>query len=164
MVSPGSGELQPRTVRRERDRHRARFILDCRRRGMRYADIGEMCDPPITAQRVHQIYTRELQLIPQTAFHEYRTEHRDRLEYLIQRFEEIAHTFMPLVQGGKIVVDPRNGEPLRDIRPAMEALREIRATSESLRRLDGVDAPQRQQVEAVQTVRHVIVGVDLDKL
>lgn len=156
--------VKRRPDRREEHARRLAFIMDGRRRGLSYRAIGEQCDPPISAPRVYALYKKALAEIPAASLAELRTEHRERLEALLTRWEQVTDTFFPLVQGGRVVLDERDGLPVRDIRPNLEALKAVQGVDESLRKLLGVDAPAKTQVEATVVVRHEVVGVDMDKL
>jgi DNA-binding transcriptional MerR regulator len=138
--------LEKQRAGREDRAERLAFILDGRRRGMSYAAIGRDCDPPISQQRVYQIYAKALADIPAPNLAELRREERERLETLLERYEEI--------------IDNGAAEP----KLVMEALRGIQAVGESLRKLDGMDAPARHEVTTEATVHYRVVGVPPEEL
>lgn len=161
---PSLNAIAERRAQREARAERLAFILDGRRRGLSYATIGAACDPPISQQRVHQLYQKALAEIPAANLAELRKAERERLENLLARYEEITGRFTPLVVGGQIVTNPKDGLPLRDLRPVMEALRGIQSVGESLRKLDGMDAPARHEVTGETTVHYKVVGVSAEEL
>lgn len=139
--------LQRQRAKREEYAERLAFILDGRRRGISYAALGRACDPPITQARVYQIYSKALADIPAANLAELRKEERERLETLLDRYEQAYEQSNP-------------SEP----KVAMDALRGIQAVGESLRKLDGMDAPARHEVTTEATVHYRVVGVPPEEL
>lgn len=153
-------------------------VLKLRRRRYTFEEIGQMLDPPVSRQRVHQIYHEALDEIVAPELAALRKEYREVLDEALREAWRIYERDHVLVSHGKIVrigvpdlddngepvIREGHGAPLLDDGPKLTALGHIKALVESLRKLDGVDVPVKTEIDAGVELRVTVVGTDVGKM
>lgn len=127
--------------------------------GQTFTEIGEQLG--ITKQWANKLYWAAVAETPQLAVHEMRAQANVRLEALIERTEEIMNRSHVVTSGGKIVTD-KDGEPLRDSGPELQAIATQARLLEQQAKLNGTNAPA--QVTVNGEIRYEIVGIDMNAL
>jgi hypothetical protein len=141
---------------------RKQQVVDLRRRGIPFGEIGATLDPPVSKQRAHQIWAEALSDIAGPTVELARQEILDRLDNLVRLAYEVLERNHITISNGKIVV--HDGITLTDDGPVLAAIREIRKLDDSRARLLGANAPVRTEVGGDVSVRHEVIGVDLSLL
>lgn len=146
-------------IKEDTQRNKAE-VLRLRRQRMTFEKIGQ--ELGFSRQRAHQIYKEALAEIPVLEVNLYRAEQREILDDLVREARAVLERDHITVSNGKVITV--DGEPLIDDGPKLAAIREIRALEESRRKLDGVDAPVKQELSGDVKVRYEVVGVNLEDL
>jgi hypothetical protein len=115
----------------------------------------------ITRQSVHECYWRAVNAVPAKAVHEIRDELNARLAGLVAHTNEIRSRDHVKVNNGEIVKD-KDGNPLLDDGPELDAIREQRALLDQIAKLNGANAPA--QVTVNGQITYQVNGVDLGNL
>jgi hypothetical protein len=140
----GRYTLSPDTARR-RDR-----AVQLRAEGWTYARIAQEVGYASAASALKAI-NAALAAIPQASCEELIRQEEAKLNELDSRLAAIAAD--PPIQHsaiGKPVIDPRSGEPVRNMSVAIAAMKERRMVGESLRRMRGADKPAAPVFDADQ--------------
>jgi hypothetical protein len=140
----GRYTLSPDAARR-RDR-----AVQLRAQGWTYARIAEETGYASAASALKAI-NAALAAIPQASCEELIRQEEAKLEEIDSRLAAIAAD--PPIQHsaiGKPVIDPRSGEPVRNMSVAIAAMKERRMVGESLRRMRGADKPPAAVFDAEQ--------------
>jgi hypothetical protein len=135
-------------------------VLRLRRRMMTFEEIGQRLNPPVSRQRVKQIYDEALADVVAPELTAFRAEHREVLEEVMRQAWDVAAARHVVVSHGKVIYDEATGEPLLDSGPKLAALREVRATSTELRKLFGGDAAVKVDLGGDVSIKYTVVGID----
>jgi hypothetical protein len=127
--------------------------------GKSFAEVGAQLG--ISKPFAHKVYWQAVAEVPQPAVNEMRAQQNERLEMVLRRLEDIADRDHVVISGGEIVRD-KEGQPMRDSGPEMQALRDLRATVEAQAKLNGTNAPA--QVTVNGQITYQVNGVDLGNL
>jgi hypothetical protein len=148
--------------RTEDTQQRKAEVMRLRRQGHTFEAIGDRLG--ITKQRAHQIYAAALAEIPAQEVTEYRAEQAARLDELLTKAHEVLGHLHIHVSQGKVVIDERTGEPVRDDGPTLAAIKTIIDIEARRAKLLGLDTPVKQQIGGDVTVTYAFEGVDLEGL
>ena len=142
----------------ERDTEACRL----RSRGLSYSKISDQLGYGGTGN-ARRAVTNMLASIPVEAVNELRQLMRDKLDDLYTRAMDLVETEYVKINSGVVVMNPE-GEPMIDHEPVRRALETASRIAAQQCALDGLNAPVRVATEAESTVRHEIVGVNVEAL
>lgn len=134
----GRGKFTASLDTAERDAEACRLRV----RGFNYADIAQALG---YADRSHakQGVERALRAtVAEPAAHVRQLE-LDRLDAIVRRAWEVADAEHVLISGGRVVLDPGTGQPMRDHAPVLAAIDRLIRAGERRAKLLGLDAPTR---------------------
>jgi hypothetical protein len=151
--------LTQRSLTPDQRAERQADVLRRYQSGESFATIGKALG--ITRQSVHEFYWRAVNAVPAKAVHEIRDELNARLAGLVAHTNEIRARDHVKVNNGEIVKD-KDGVPLLDDGPELDAIREQRALLDQIAKLNGANAPA--QVTVNGQISFVINNVDMGNL
>ena len=134
-------------------------VIRLRAEGRTWQQVADLAGYS-TASGALKAWRKAIQQKPDLAVTEIRAAERERLEQMDATLADIIAN--PPVQHsaiGKVVIDPRTGEPALNPVPVIAALRERRQVGESYRRLVGADAPAPPMVAVVDNSTRILAEV-----
>lgn len=121
---------------RERDEQAVRL----RKAGVPYTEIADTLG--VDVGTAYQMVQRGIASIPRESAEEITTLIKGQLEFVTGRLLGIMAGFHPVVNNGKVMVNPATGEIMDDPLPKIAAARMVIAASDRVARLYGLDAPR----------------------
>jgi hypothetical protein len=120
----------------DRDRQVARLRVA----GLGYTEIAATLGIAVSTAR--EAHARALAAEPRESLEEARAVAAARVDDWLRYLVQVRETFVPLVNQGKIITNPRTGEMFPDMAPGLAAARTAVTALERLARLRGEDAPR----------------------
>ena len=136
MTRPNSA---PRVDAAERDAR----ALEHRAAGATFRQIADRLD--ISVSTAWECVERGLDRTRREPADRLRQLEAERLDRLQVEAVQVLHARHVVIQGGRVVVD-RNGVPFTDHGPTLAAIRTLLAVAERRARLEGLDAPRKEEV------------------
>lgn len=99
-----------------------------------------------SASNAHKAVERAVRLKQGESAEVVRTRIRETIDVMIGKALQVLHSPHLVYQGGEVLRD-EHGQPVIDPRPTLDAVRTLAPVLERYAKLEGVDAPERSEIE-----------------
>lgn len=155
IAGRGRGGRFERTVdTAKRDAEAARL----KAKGLSYSQIAEVMEYA-NSGGAYKAVARALAAVPTESVNELRTVAVERLDEALRQVFGVISRRHVLVQHGKVVLDPRTGEVMRDDAPLLAAVGLLLKIEERRSRLLGLDAPARVDMAVSDETNRTIEAI-----
>lgn len=124
--------------------------VQLRKAGVAYIEIADTLG--VDVGTAYQMVQRGIASIPRESAEEITTLIKGQLEFVTGRLLSIMAGFHPVVNNGRVMVNPATGEIMDDPVPKIAAARMVIAASDRVARLYGLDAPRTSVTVNIDSV------------